>query len=141
MPRTRVLAVAFATVVFLAVVPFALAGGGNRNSSSNAIWIQTTGGAAATASPMLGYGQSFSAGYTSKASSPWAHAQCFDASGSAFWSEWRATQADGSIGVFDLTTNTGQTWPSGSARCTLELVSLQPKMNVLASTSFGVAAS
>jgi hypothetical protein len=141
MPRTRMLAVACATLVFLAVVPFAIASGGGNRGTSDAIWINTTSGAAATASPMLGYGQSFSAGYTSKASFPWAHAQCFDASGSAFWGEWRAAQADGSIGVFDLTTNTGQTWPSGSARCTLELVNLQPKMNVLASTSFGVASS
>ena len=139
MSRLHVLAVA-AIAVMLGVVPFAAAAGGG-NKGTDAIWINLPGASPTSSSPTLTYGQSFSAGFTSKTAYPWAHAQCRDSTGVAFWGEWRALQADGTIGVFDLTTvNSGIAWPSGGAGCTLDLVNTQ-KYTVLATTTFFVAAS
>ena len=132
MSRTNILAMG--VCVFLAIAaPLAVAAPGG-GKSSDSIWIAGVSGAATSSS--MTAGSSFSAGYTSKTSYPWAHAQCADASGTVFWGEWRASQADGTIGVFDLTTQAG-TWPSGAASCTLDLVNTKTN-SVLASTTFTV---
>jgi hypothetical protein len=136
MSRSHILAAG--VCVFLAIAaPLAVAAPGG-SKSSDAIWIAGTSGAAAPASVTLSAGSSFSAGYSSKTSYPWAHAQCYNAGGSAFWGEWRALQADGTIGVFELTTvNSGVAWPSGVVNCSLDLVNTKNN-SVLASTTFSV---
>lgn len=136
MSRTNMLT-AVISIFFALAAPLAYAGGGG-NKSSDSIWVANTGAAPLTSSTMSP-GSTFSAGYSSKTAYPWAHAQCYGSDGSAFWGEWRAPQANGTIGVFDLTTaNSGVTWPSGATRCTLDLVNTK-NYSVLASTSFTVA--
>jgi hypothetical protein len=137
--------IAFAAATSLIAAGLASAAGGTKAPSST-VWVIPTGKAALTSSPMptLAYGTSFSAGFSSsKASYPWAHVECFAVdpatgavAGTSFWGEWRALQADGTIGVFDLTTAGGTTWPSGGASCVLSLVNTTPKTTVLATTGF-----
>jgi hypothetical protein len=131
-----------AFVACLAAASFAFAAGGG-NKGSDAIWVNspTDGAGFAAASASMRAGDRFTAGFTtSRTAYPWAHAQCFDTSGRVLWDQYRALQADGSIGVFELTSVSGDVaWPSAGADCKLELVNLQGKQSVLASSSFSVA--
>ena len=132
---------AIAFVASLAAASFAFAAGGG-NKGNDAIWVNspTSSSSFTAASVSMRAGDKFTAGFTtSRTAYPRAHAQCFDAAGRVFWDQYRALQADGSIGVFELTTvNGGAAWPSNGASCKLDLMNLQGKQSVLASSSFSV---
>jgi len=128
--------------------------GAAANKESDAIWIiAATDASSSTA--QLKYGDSFKAGYTSRAKEPFGFAQCWAddttilgtpnqgtySPGDPIWSSYRS-----------LTGLTGDTWLlsdpiqhlwlGGGATCTLSLVTFTGnKQNVLASTDFTVAAS
>jgi hypothetical protein len=142
-----------ASIVTALALPLAAQAGGGGDS----IWIASVAGAAArgAASPTPAYGASFTAGYTSKTSQPWAFAQCWANSstvlgtpnqgtytpGSVIWSEYRSLYAGGpEPAAFELTDPIQHLWLGGGASCTLSLLRLSGKgTTVLATTSFTVA--
>src|SRR5438067_11463773 len=97
---------AAAVVGVLALIPASLAFAGKPAGDS--IWIIGPSGAAAQST--LSYGATFRAGYSSKASSPYGHAQCWANSTSLLASptsgpildEYRQVQPDGTLGTFSL---------------------------------------
>jgi hypothetical protein len=137
--------IAPAMVMALAAIPAHAQGG---KTTTDKIWVIGSGGAAAQATVSMKYSDTFSAGWQStRISFPWAHAQCWtaDASGARqstpFWDQWRALQADSTIGVFQLlSADPSATWPRDGGVCNVSLVSFQGnKATVTAtSTDFGV---
>ena len=139
----RIKTITVVGVLALTTASLAFAG----RPSSDSIWIISPAGAAASTSTTLSYGSTFKAGYSSKASTPYGHAQCWADSTSQLTyptsgpilDEYRPVQTDGTLGTFSLSDPLNQEWLGGGANCTLSLVAFQgSKMNVLASTGFTV---
>jgi hypothetical protein len=113
------------------------------SKTADTIWVAGTGGASTPSPITMKYGDTFNAGWqSSKTSYPWALAQCWavDAAGKAtgapFWSEYRALQADGTIGVFDLmSADPRAVWPSSGGSCNLSLVVKQGSRTSITATS------
>ena len=134
-----------ALVGILALISASLAFAGKP--SGDAIWIMGTAGAAAPSGATLNYGATFQAGYSSKASTPYGHAQCWANSTSQLayptsgpiLDEYRQVQPDGTLGTFSVSDPLNQEWLGGGGNCSLSLVSFQAsKANVLATTNFTV---
>jgi hypothetical protein len=122
---------------------------------TDAVWVAgATGGAVS----QLHYGDSFTAGYTTRASQPWAYAECRPMAttvlgtpnqgtytpGDVMWSEYRSVYAGGPVPApFQLTDPIQGLWLGGGATCTLSLIKWSgggyTKKTVLATTSFTVA--
>jgi hypothetical protein len=140
---------AFATVS-LSMLVTAWPAHGQTPRTADKIWVLDSAKVASTTSASMKYGGEFSAGWqSSRTTNPWAFAQCWpvdaagNKTGSPFWGEWRALQADGSIGVFDFVSADPNTqWPAEGGTCTLSLVSLKSgKQTILAtSEAFAVTA-
>jgi hypothetical protein len=145
------------TASIVAAVFFPLAFAAHAGSAPDSIWIKSPGGSTGTPPTTLPYGSSFTAGYTSKTSQPWAFAQCWANSttvlgtpnqgnykpGDAIWSEYRSLYPGGPVPApFDLTDPIQGLWLGGGADCTLSLVKFSggfKSMTVLASSSFTVS--
>ena len=124
-------------------------------ASTDAIWVNGPSGAAAGS--QLHYGDSFTAGYTTRASQPWAYAECRPTAttvlgtpnqgpytyGDVMWSGYRSLYAGGPVPAgFQLTDPIQHLWLGGGATCTLSLIkyaSGYSKKTVLATTTFTVA--
>ena len=122
--------------------------------ATDSVWMTGPSGAAVS---QLHYGDSFTAGYTSRASQPWAYAECRPTAttllgtpnqgtytpGGVMWSGYRSLYAGGPVPApFQLTDPIQQLWLGGGATCTMSLVKFASgysKMTVLATTSFTVA--
>ena len=140
MPTVRVLAASVLAALTLAPAAHAA-------KSSDSIWINP---AAGQATVKLSYGDSFTAGYSSKVSQPWGYAECKASStsvlgasytpGSVIWSEYLSLWPGGpSSGPFQLIDPIQQMWLGGGANCTLSLVKFTSGLTnrtVLATTSF-----
>lgn len=140
-----------ASLLAALLLPLAAAAG----TSNDSIWINAPAGALAPVS--LKYGDTFTAGYSSRASQPWAFAQCWAsdttvlgtpnqgtyAPGDVIWSEYRSLYSGGPVPApFDLTDPIQHLWLGGGAKCKLSLVKFSggnKNMTVLATTSFTVS--
>ncbi len=121
--------------------------------AGDSIWIITAEGNTARAGTQLTYGDSFKAGYSSRAKEPWAFAQCWATETTVLGSPNQGTYTPGDViwsGYRSLTGLTGDTfllsdpiqalWLGGGATCTLSLVSFSGgKQSTLASMNFSVA--
>jgi hypothetical protein len=133
----------------------ALAAPASAAPVQDAIWVNAPTGRAATVT--MRYGDSFTAGYTSRAAQPWALAECWaDGStvlgtpnlgtynpGDVIWSQYRSLYAGGPApGAFDLIDPIQGLWLGGGATCRLSLVKFSggyKSSTVLATSTFAVA--
>jgi hypothetical protein len=136
-------AAALLAILALSGTAIAAPGSGGK-SSSDAIWVIAPSGAAGVSS--MSYGTSFTAGYSSKDSGPWAHLQCFansttrlaSATTGAILDEYRPGSA-GVTAAFSLSDPLNSEWLGGGADCTVSLVVTQGSQSkVSATTSFTV---
>jgi hypothetical protein len=89
------------------------------------------------------YGDTFSAGWqSSRTSYPWALAQCWAAAaggnktGTPFWAEYRALQADGTIGVFEFASaDPNASFPADGGTCNVSLIAFQGNKQTVTATS------
>jgi hypothetical protein len=143
---------AAAAILVAALIPPLAAAGPVTDS----IWVVPVGGTAAPgARAALKYGDSFTAGYTTKASQPWGFAQCWAndttvlgkpnqgtyTPGDVIWSGYRSLYSGGPVSAaFDLTDPIQGLWVGGGADCKLSLVKFSGgKQTVLATTAFTVS--
>jgi len=141
-----------AAVFSLAAVSVAGAAG---TKATDSIWVipATSSTTALASTSQMKYGESFKAGYSSRARDPWAYAQCWANSTTIVGTPNQGTYAAGDVvwsGYRSLTGLTGDTflladpiqglWLGGGATCKLSLVTFSSgRQNVLASVDFVVA--
>ena len=138
-------------IAILALAVAGLASAGNKDA--DAIWIVGPDNGRLTT--QLSYGDSFRAGYSSRAKEPWGYAQCWANSSTVVGTPNQGTYASGDpvwSSYRSLTGLTGDSWlladpiqglwVGGGADCTLSLVTfVGNKQVVLATTDFSVVAS
>ena len=147
----RILAALLAAAAFGALALPAAASAAPAPADS--IWVVGPSGAKTTS---LHYGDSFTAGYTTRTSQAWGYAECRPTGstvlgtptqgtysyGDAIWSEYRSIYAGGPIpSPFQLTDPIQQLWLGGGATCTLSLIKYSSgykNRTVLATSSFEV---
>ena len=124
---------------------------------TSSVWVVPVGSATtAGTSVTLHYGDAFTAGYTTKASEPWAFVQCWAndttilgvpnqgtySPGDVIWSEYRSVYDGGPISpTFELVDPIQQLWLGGGADCRIDLIKFSAgykNQTVLASTTFTV---
>ena len=127
-------------VIALAAMP---AHAGKGGGGTDRIWLAGYSGAASTSSASMKYGDTFSAGWqSSRTAYPWGLAQCWvvdgagNKTGAPFWSEYRALQADGTIGVFEFASaDPDAVWPSAGGTCNLSLIVRQGNRQTVSAVS------
>ena len=121
--------------------------------AADAVWVNGPDGARAS---VLHYGDSFTAGYTSRTSQPWGFAECRPTAttvlgtpsqgtytyGDVMWSEYRSLYGGGPVPApFRLIDPIQQLWLGGGATCAISLVKYSSgykNRTVLATSSFVV---
>jgi len=141
------------TLIAAAVSLAAASLAGAAGREADAIWIVKSNGDTARSDVVMSFGESFKAGYSSRAKEPWAFAQCWANSTTVLGTPNQGTYRPGDViwsAYLSLTGLTGDTfllrdpiqglWLGGGADCKLSLVAFTGnKQSTLATTAFTVS--